>query len=696
MVIWRGGRVSEPVSCRASLKDVGMHHRVIGVGRIAVGTILAAGLAGAGAVVVGGPHSAVASAAVTGTCPDSWTTYQHDAAHTATGCSTISPVNAPTLRPAWFVATPGAVSAEPTVADDTVFVGDSTGLLHAVSQDSGASKWTFSASAPQSCFLDQSPPYADHHSPGFGSITSSAAFAASVHADARNPVDPTLYFGGGGSLFALDAVTGTCDWAQDLDPAAPTNAIEIESSPVVDTAVNPPEVIVGSDDNSSSGINVTGVQAFNATTGALLWRYEPERDVTLFPSEFGGNDGLTLSCGDGTTNAGCNSTNVPGLGENAATWADACGDVWSSPALDPAYVDPAGDNTYQSVEPQATVDPVWRPKQITAKGKRARDGLVVFGTGNCDASPSPETSYTHDDYGHTEGDFGLDPVTGVRVWNWFEPANLYNTDNPNEVGAGDDDFGSSAIVAAVPDWDFRAGAGRCPAQRGSTSTNVVIQGGKSGFVYGLCESTGQEVWGVQAVQPGQLSEEAVGAVGGFIASPSLGVSEGRPAAFFAAAVSLPFANDGIREPGVTDDAGASCPGLPAGIPLLPACPDPSLADDPGRFLSVQAIDAATGTIDWRTISTASYAATTYSNGVVFAPSTTTLSAVAYDADTGLPLWRFPLGATPASGASVVGSSIFLGTGISEGEEASTTIPPGLNGIWSFSLDSGAPTVSGLP
>ena len=674
-----------------------MNRSFVAVSRLALGAALISGLVGAG-ILVSSVSPGISSAAVADdSCPASWPTYQHDADHTAQGCSTLSPQTAATLHPAWFASTPGAVTAEPTIADNTVYVGDSTGLLHAVSQATGASDWTFAATSPQSCYLDQSNSYADRHGGGFGSITSSASFADTVHADAGHGSNPTLFFAAGATLFAVDAVTGACDWAQDIDPATPTSAVEIESSPVVDTAVNPPEVIVGSDANSSPGITVTGVQAFNATTGALSWRYEPERDVTLYPSQFGGSDALTLSCGDGTSNAYCNATNVPGLGLNSTAWADACGDVWASPTLNPGFVDPAGNNTYQSVGPRATVDPVWQPKKITARGRASRDGLVVFGTGNCGANPSPATTYAHDDYAHTEGDFGLDPVTGVRVWNWFEPANLYNTGNPNEGGGGDTDFGSSAILATVPNSEFPGGTDPCSTNLGSTTTNLVIQGGKSGFAYGLCEGSGQEVWGVQAVQPGELSPESVGAIGGFIASPSIGQAQGRLTAFFDAAVSLPFADDGVREPGSVDDAGTVCPGLAVpGLPLPPACPDPTIVNDPGRLLSVQAIDVATGHIVWRTLSGPSYAATTYSNGVVFAPSTTTSSADAYDADTGLPLWHFPLGAVPASGASIVGSSIFLGVGISEGQAGSSTVPPGANGIWSFTLGAQAPSVSGLP
>jgi outer membrane protein assembly factor BamB len=112
--------------------------------------------------------------------------------------------------------------------------------------------------------------------------------------------------------------------------------------------------------------------------------------------------------------------------------------------------------------------------------------------------------------------------------------------------------------------------------------------------------------------------------------------------------------------------------------------------------AVSAIDAATGHIVWRAPSTPSYAATSYSNGVVFAGSTTSFAAAAYNADTGLPLWTFPLGATTSSGTAIAGSSIFLGSGLSSGQPGPTTIPPGNNGVWSFAVSAGAPNVGGLP
>jgi outer membrane protein assembly factor BamB len=431
---------------------------------------------------------------------------------------------------------------------------------------------------------------------------------------------------------------------------------------------------------------VTGLQAFDASSGALLWRYEPERDVTLTPGEFGGSDALALSCGDGSPNTFCTPANVPGIGLNSTAWADACGDVWSSPSLDTTFVDPAGDNSFQS----SGANPSWFPKRITRTGRPSPDGLVVFGTGNCAAAPAPSTAYAHHDYAHGEGVFALDPVTGVRVWNWFEPPNLYSTGSPNEVGGGDTDFGSSSVLATVASTDLPRDR-RCPSRAGLTS--LVIQAGKSGYAYGLCETDGSVVWGVQAAQPGQISPELVGAGGGYIASASVGEVRGRAAAFVDAALFLPFADDGVRLPGTPDDAGATCPG-PAGLhlPLLPVCPDPSILADPARLLAVSAIDAATGRIAWRAPSTPSYAATTYSNGIVFAASTTTFAAAAYDADTGLPIWHFPLGAATSSGTAIAGSRVFVGSGLSEGRLGPTTIPPGRNGVWCFT----AGLAGGLP
>ncbi len=96
------------------------------------------------------------------------------------------------------------------------------------------------------------------------------------------------------------------------------------------------------------------------------------------------------------------------------------------------------------------------------------------------------------------------------------------------------------------------------------------------------------------------------------------------------------------------------------------------------------------------IETASYAAVTYSNGVVFAPATTSFDVAAFDANTGLPLWASPTGAAVSSGASIVADNIFFGSGTSLNSNlpvsVSTPLPPQLTGIWSYGL----PTAPSLP
>jgi outer membrane protein assembly factor BamB len=621
-------------------------------------------------ILAAGPGSPAVAAGSTGlsceTSSGTWPMYQADPTHSADACSSVTTSNASTLLPSWFFSTKGEVTATPTVVNGTLYVGDSTGAFYAINASTGAQDWTFSVTSAQSCFLDQADPHATAHTGGFGEITSSAA-VTTVNGT------PTVYVGAGGSVFALNATTGQCLWAQDTDPANPTSAIEVESSPVVDTSVSPPEVLVGNDDNGVSGLAVTGLMAFNAETGALLWKYEPERDATLYPSEFGGSAALTLSCGDGAADTTyCNSTNVPGIAPNSTAYADACGDVWSSPALDTSFTDPAGDNTFQG---SGTEPAGWSAKQITASGQASADGLAVFGISNCAASPDPATAEGHGDYEYNQGVFALDPVTGVRVWSFIQPYNIYDT-GPSEPFGGDDDFGGSALLAQVPSANVTSNA--CAGSGGNTS--LVIEGAKDGYTYGLCEATGAVVWSNQIAQPGQLSPELIGSVGGYIGSPSLGAANGKAAVFFDSAIPLPLSYDGVQEP----SNGDACPeAVLAGLPLTVVCPDLSLAASPSRLLELTAVDAATGRVDWKSASVPTYAATSYTNGVVFAPQSLALSVLAYNASTGVPLWTFPLGAAPSSAAAIAGNMVYVGAGTSFETLDGVSVPPQSTGIWAF-------------
>ena len=593
--------------------------------------------------------------------------YQGNPARSADACSSISASNVAATIPRWFFPTAGNVTATPAVVNGTVYVGDSTGVFYAISQSTGHELWKFTATAAQSCFLDTPNPHTSAHEAGFGAIISSAAVE-----DVGGRL--TVFVGAAGSVFALDAQTGQCLWAQDTDPAKPASPIEVESSPVVDTAVNPPEVLIGNDDNGVPGLAVTGLMAFNAQTGALLWKYEPERDLTLRPGQFGGSDADTLSCGDGTPDtAYCTPASIPDLAPNSGKYADACGDVWSSPALDESFTDPAGRSTFEG---SGSRPPGWYPKQVTGGGKAAKDGLVVFGIGNCAASPDPAAAAAHGDYVDNQSVFALDPVTGVRVWNFVEPYNAYDR-NPQETDGGDDDFGSSPVLATIPSSGLKAA---CPGSAGGTG--LVIEGSKDGYAHGFCEATGASLWSHQIAQPGQLDQATVGSIGGYIASGSLGVVNGKAAVFFVAAWPLPFTNAGIFTKGDTNIA--SCPGAILNkLPLLPACPDLSLLAHPSRLIGLAAVDAATGKVDWRSTALPTSAATTYTNGVVFSPQALAFGIVAYNANNGAPLWAFPIGAAPSSGAAIAGNGIYLGAGTSVSTIAGKAVPPQATGVWGF-------------
>jgi len=537
------------------------------------GVILA--LASAPAVV-GGAARADSSAC-------DWPMFQQNAARTASApCGGISQTTVSTLHPAWFFADQngGAVTATPTVSGSTVYVGDSSGYFYALDSATGAPKagWTDFNVAANSC-------HSDAHSASYGEITSSAAVAA-------DGTGRTLVvFGGGGTLYALDASSGACAWAQDFDPANPTSPMEIEASPAIVSlkGSSDPVVIAGSDVNEDStpGLTQPGVQALDLRTGALLWKFDPQTKHTF---------------------TGPSWPTAAQQGPN-----NGCGDVWSSPAVDPAALN--------------------------------GDGLVAFGQGNCptgSSGPAPS---------QVDGIMAIDATTGAMVWDFSEPPNAYSgTQYPDN---GDVDFGSSAII----------------------SNGSVIEGGKSGYVYAVDETKGSIETSVQASQPGSLGV-GPGAIGGFIGSAALGsanppTAASSPMTFFgASAIPSPFDGNGL-------------PALPGSIDTTMACgldqgsvPDSNCLT---RSASLHAVNALTGQVLWQApVSLPTYGAVTYSNGVVFAPSTTGFSIHAYDADTGTQLWSFPLGATVASGAAVAGSSIFVGTGISEGATV-----PGANGVWAF-------------
>jgi polyvinyl alcohol dehydrogenase (cytochrome) len=206
-----------------------------------------------------------------------WPTWGHDNARTfayPAGCPTaLAPGTVGDLGRAWFFNTRDVVTASPAVVDGRVYVGDWSGRFYALDAATGEELWTFDAE-----------PYPNVYA---GLIVSSAAVAAVEGEEA-----PSVLFGAGRTLYALDAASGEVRWTHeltDLDPA--TDFTEIESSPAVADGL----VLFGYDVHNRRGQRA-GVRALDLTTGEQVWDFDPEE----------GREPL------------------------------GCGDVWSSPAVDEA------------------------------------------------------------------------------------------------------------------------------------------------------------------------------------------------------------------------------------------------------------------------------------------------------------------------------------------------------------------------
>jgi polyvinyl alcohol dehydrogenase (cytochrome) len=244
----------------------------------------------------------------------SWPMYGHDPGHSfaaQAGCTSLQPLNATTLAPAWVFSTPEPVTASPTVVDGTVYVGDWAGTFYAVPTvaPGGAvtptPKWTFKVD--------------DTDGVAFGRIVSTAAV---VTVGGRSVV----VFGGGATLYVLDAETGAVLGRACLDPRADPalrcrsseGQVEIESSPavVVGGDGSSARILVGLDVHNDRNVGRTGLVALDLRAlgaGAYeltpAWKLDPEAGVA-----YTGPDLLTVGAGTGS----------------------GCAGVWSSPAVDVA------------------------------------------------------------------------------------------------------------------------------------------------------------------------------------------------------------------------------------------------------------------------------------------------------------------------------------------------------------------------
>lgn len=388
----------------------------------------------------------------------------------------------------WFLNTLDVVTASPAVVGDDAYVGDWSGRFYAVDLGSGEPRWTVDTDVHEGAF--------------FGQIVSSAAVTDLAEGD------QLVLFGGGKTLYALDAQDGEERWRHELDPGGdPFSPIQVETSPVVVDGM----VLFGFDSHDVAGVR-QGVRALDVETGELIWDWDPDRGA-----ESGG-----------------------------------CAGVWSSPAVDAerglAYVGTANckqlENWSEFSEALVALDlgtgeVVWsfQPHEPADEDRDfgvapnlfTVDGRDLVGAGNKDAVY-----------------YALDRATGELVWS--------RDVVPASVPSGDGEFSSRGYTgfigsSAVGDGVI-AGAttGPCPCLHGldaatgelrwqqelAASSNasaamangVLFVGGTDFTFRAVDAATGEVLW----------SSEMTGAVSGGAA-----VTGGRV-----------LAVAGIREPGLDE------------------------------------------------------------------------------------------------------------------------------------------------
>ncbi|HXQ61173.1 MAG TPA: PQQ-binding-like beta-propeller repeat protein [Acidimicrobiales bacterium] len=205
--------------------------------------------------------------------PWDWPTYGHDAQHTFHGRTTLTEAKATSLEVAWYFPTGDAVTATPTVVDGTVYVGSWDDDFYALDLENGRVRWKYRLSAQNAVT-----PYPGQHprpltSDG-GLVTSSAWYQPGA---GRRP--DLVIFGGGYTLYALNASTGALYWRHDYtgrpgQPAAPdTDGTRIFSSPVVVGD----KVLFGVDVDGARGYRGYAVAA-DLDTGDPVWEYQTDVD----------------------------------------------------------------------------------------------------------------------------------------------------------------------------------------------------------------------------------------------------------------------------------------------------------------------------------------------------------------------------------------------------------------------------------
>jgi outer membrane protein assembly factor BamB len=241
--------------------------------RLAVSLI---GVSVLSSLIVGALGSGVSSAAsrnpvVKPTAWD-WPSFGQNPQHTFSARTTLTTASAATLQQRWFFPTETAVTVTPTVVDGTVYAGSWDQWFYAINLYTGKLEWKFHTFAQPSITPYPGEVPRDISSDG-GMITSSAWYQPG-----KGSRPDLVIFGGGYTLYALNAHTGRLYWyhrytGRPTRPPNPTgDHARIFSSPVVfDTRV-------------MIGVSVDGephergyIVAATLSNGKPVWTFQSDR-----------------------------------------------------------------------------------------------------------------------------------------------------------------------------------------------------------------------------------------------------------------------------------------------------------------------------------------------------------------------------------------------------------------------------------
>ena len=275
-------------------------------------------------------------------------------------------------------------TATPTVAGGVVYAGSWDEHFYAVNLHTGKLEWERHLS-PQHGIT----PYPGHPDRGTdgGLVTSSAWFEPG--AGGRDGRPDLVIFGGGYTLYALDAHTGRMFWTREYtgrpeQPAQPdTDQTRIFSSPVV----------VG--DKVIFGVDVDGqsdhrgyIVAASLATGAPIWKYETDVDAA----------GHVLN--DGCGSVWSSGTVLPSLGLVVFGTADCHG---SNPP-------PTSESVLALRIADGTFAWAFRPSRPDALCDKD-----VGATANAGVTPSGNVNFLG--VGSKDGTYySIDPTTGAQRW----------------------------------------------------------------------------------------------------------------------------------------------------------------------------------------------------------------------------------------------------------------------------------------